>query len=437
MSSARSQLSPDQETYGDQMYALMAELLPICRSITGDGVRETLRILARYAPIESVEVPSGAAVYDWTVPPEWNVREAFIKGPDKRIVADFADHNLHVVNYSTPIRQKMTLAELMPHLFTIEKHPDWIPYRTSYYKRDWGFCLSHNTLTSLRDGEYEVCIDSKLEEGSLTYGECFLAGESSDEILISTHVCHPSMCNDNLSGVVVTTLLARLLAGRRCWHSVRVLFVPGCIGPIAWLARNERKTQNIRHGLVLACLGDSGAFTYKRSRRGDALIDRASAHVLAHSSYPHKLVDFTPWGYDERQYCSPGFNLPVGCFMRTAPGQFEEYHTSADNLDFVRPSQLQESLNVCLGILDVLEHDSTCINLNPMCEPQLGRRGLYRTSGGAEPSPADLARLWVLNYSDGHNTLLEIAVRSGLPFHTILAAAGELRQTGLLSSSIQ
>jgi aminopeptidase-like protein len=416
---------------GQAMHDLMAELRPICRSITGDGVRQTLRMLQRHMPLEIVEVPSGSQVFDWTVPNEWNIRAAFVRDPRGNVVVDFRENSLHVVSYSIPIQRRMSLAELRPHLYSDSEHPDWIPYRTSYYKADWGFCLSHRRLQALEEGEYEVVIDSSLEPGSLTYGECYLPGETQDEIFISTHICHPAMCNDNLSGVVLAAALAQHLSeGRR--HSVRIVFVPGCIGAITWLARNQETAGRIRHGLVVTCAGDAGPFTYKQSRRGNAVIDRAAAHFLKNSGHPFKLVDFVPYGYDERQYCSPGFNLPVGCFMRTPHGEFPEYHSSADDLNCVRPEYLEQSLNVLLGILDIADRDARWLNLNPMCEPQLGRRGLYRTTGGSEPGVADLARLWVLNFSDGAHSLLDIAERSGIPFSAIATAARELSHARLL-----
>jgi aminopeptidase-like protein len=416
------------------MHALMGELFPICRSITGDGVRETLRILQRRAPIGIVEVPTGTPVFDWTVPKEWNIRAAYIRDPRGKTVVDFSDHSLHVVGYSIPVRRRMPLAELRPRLHADPAHPDWIPYRTSYYKPDWGFCLAQRQLESLEEGDYEVTIDSTIEDGSLTYGECYVPGTIEDEIFLSTHVCHPSMCNDNLSGIAIAAALAERFAERPLRHSVRIVFVPGCIGAIAWLARNEATVGRIRHGLVITGSGDAGGFTYKRSRRGNAPIDRAAAHFLKHAGAPHRIADFTPWGYDERQYCSPGFDLPVGCFSRTPHGEYPEYHSSADNLDFVRPERLEESLNAILGILDVVDRDGRLQNLSPKCEPQLGRRGLFRTTGGSTLGAADLARLWVLNLSDGEHSLLDIAERAGIPFTTIANAAHELSQVNLLES---
>jgi aminopeptidase-like protein len=417
------------------MHELMGELFPICRSLTGEGVRTTLRILQRRAPIEIVETPSGAPVFDWTVPKEWNVNAAHINDARGNTVVDFRNHSLHVVGYSVPVHRRMSLAELRPRLHSDPAHPDWIPYRTSYYKPDWGFCLTHRQLESLEEGDYEVVIDSTLRDGSLTYGEVYVPGDIEDEIFLSTHVCHPSMANDNLSGIVVASTVAEIVAASPRRHSVRIVFVPGCVGAITWLARNEAETARIRHGLVITGCGDPGPFTYKRSRRGDAPIDRAASHFLKQSGRAHRIDDFIPWGYDERQYCSPGFNLPVGCFSRTPHGEYPEYHSSADHLDFVRPERLQESLETILGILDVVDRDERCLNLSPKCEPQLGRRGLYRTTGGSALGATDLARLWVLNFSDGEHSLLDIAEQSALPFATIASAAEELKNVNLLISA--
>jgi aminopeptidase-like protein len=419
------------------MHELAAELYPICRSITGDGVRKTLAALARSIPLTVEEVPSGTRVLDWTVPREWNIRDAWIAGPDGRRVVDFADSNLHVLGYSVPLRERMPLARLREHLFTLPDQPDLIPYRTSYYNEAWGFCMAHSRMEALEEGEYEVCIDSSLEDGSLSYGECFQAGEQREEVLISCHTCHPSLANDNLAGIAVATALARTLADRRRRYSYRFLFIPGTIGSITWLARNEELAGRIRHGLVLTCLGDAGGMTYKRSRRGTADIDRTVAHVLERSG-PHEIRDFSPWGYDERQYCSPGFDLPVGCLMRTPHGEFPEYHTSADDLDLVRPEFLADSLRHLLAIVAVLEANRAYTNLSPKGEPQLGSRGLYQAIGGeADRQSAQLALLWVLNQSDGSHDLLDIAERSGLPFETVATAAERLREADLLGESQQ
>lgn len=421
----------DQNDIGQEMYQLISDLYPICRSITGSGFRETLNIITEYIPIDIHEVPTGTEVFDWTVPKEWNIKDAYIKLKDEKIV-DFQKSNLHVVNYSVPVNKVMTFEELKPHLFSLPDYPERIPYRTSYYKESWGFCLSHQQLLALQDGEYEVCIDSTLEEGHLTYGEYYVQGESKNEVLISCHACHPSLCNDNLSGIALATFIAKSLSPTPR-YSYRFLFIPGTIGSITWLALNESQTSRIKHGLVLTGVGDPGNITYKKSRRGNAEIDRAAIHILKHHGEEHKIIDFFPFGYDERQFCSPGFNLPVGCFMRSSHGQYSEYHTSADNLNFVQPQYLADSFSKCLSTLDILENNKTYLNQNPKCEPRLGKRGLYRMIGGqAEEQVNELALLWVLNLSDGDHTLLDIADRSDFDFNVIKKAADALLEHGLL-----
>lgn len=417
---------------GMEMYRFAEELYPICRSITGEGIRRTLEKIQEIVPAEIHEASSGKKVFDWVIPREWNIRDAYIKNASGSRVVDFRQSNLHVVNYSVPVHARLPLAELKEHLFTLPEHPGWIPYRTSYYSEDWGFCLSHNQLQQLPDGEYEACIDSTLEDGRLTWAECLLPGTSTEEILISAHACHPSLANDNLSGLAVATFLARLLSGRERRYSYRFLFIPGTIGAITWLAHNSETAKRVRHGLVLTCLGDSGGFHYKKSRRGNAEIDRAAAHVLKHCDEPSEVLDFSPYGYDERQYCSPGFNLSVGCLMRSVWGGFPEYHTSADNLDFIHPEQLARSLGLCESICNVLEKNRTYLNQNPYCEPQLGKRDLYRSTGGKSIGEEIHARLWVLNLSDGEHSLLDIAERSGMAFAAIDDAARLLAESGLL-----
>jgi len=418
---------------GDQMYQLISELYPICRSITGNGFRETLNIIRKYVPLNIHEVPTGTQVFDWTVPKEWNIQDAYIKNSKGEKIIDFRRSNLHVVSYSVPIRKKISFGELREHLFTLPEYPDWIPYRTSYYNENWGFCLSHKQYLELKDEEYEVCIDASLEEGHLTYGEYYLKGQIEDEVLISCHACHPSLCNDNLSGVALVTCLAKYLSSLSLRYSYRFIFVPGTIGSITWLSLNEAQTFKIEHGLVVACVGDSGHATYKKSRQGDAEIDIAVAHILRHSGQDYEIIDFFPYGYDERQFCSPGFNLPVGSLTRTPHGRYPEYHTSADNLDFVRPEYLADSFSKYLAVLDVLEHNKKYLNQNPKCEPQLGKRGLYRAIGGQTDSRSDqLAMLWILNLSDGDYTLLDIAERAGLEFDSVKRIVDVLLQHDLL-----
>ena len=419
---------------GTQMHQFIAELYPVCRSITGDGVRETLRTICRHIPLIIHEVPTGTSVFDWTVPKEWNIRDAYIKdGTGERII-DFRKSNLHVLNYSVPVRRKISREELAEHVFTIPDQPDWIPYRTSYYRENWGFCLGQRQWEGMREKEYEICIDSSLEAGSLTYGEFLLKGETDEEVLFSCHICHPSLCNDNLSGVAVTTFLAKALGGTRPRYSYRFLFLPGTIGAIAWLSGNEGNVGRIRHGLVVACVGDAGAFHYKRCRRGNAEIDQAVEIVLRDSGKAHRILDFAPYGYDERQYCSPGFNLPVGSLTRTPHGRYPEYHTSADNLDLVRPECIAESLSMYLNVVHALEANRCYVNLNPRCEPQLGKRGLYQAVGGrTDAAAAEMAMLWVLNLSDGRHTLLNISKKSGLGLRLLHSASETLKKCGLLS----
>lgn len=418
---------------GNEIHQLMAELYPICRSITGNGLRETLRRLQAHVPIVMHEVPTGTKVLDWTVPNEWNVRDAYVKGPGGERVVDFRRSNLHVLNYSAPMQGKVSRQELLAHCFSLPEHPDWIPYRTSYYREAWGFCVTHRQLTALTADEYEVRIDSTLAPGTLTYGELALPGETADEILISSHACHPSLANDNLSGVAVATFLARHVKQKRRRYGYRFVFIPGTIGSITWLARNETVVPRVKHGLVLAGVGDPGPVHYKRSRRGDTEIDRAVAHVLRHAGRPHQLLDFTPYGHDERQYCSPGYDLAVGCLSRTPDAQYPEYHTSADDLDFVRPQSLEDSYATCLAVFDVLEGNETYVNQNPKGEPQLGRRGLYGAVGGQTPVD-EMALLWVLNLSDGRHSLLDIADRAASPFPSIRSAADLLVAHGLLTT---
>ncbi|HYR93992.1 MAG TPA: DUF4910 domain-containing protein [Methylomirabilota bacterium] len=423
----------DPQTAGAEMHAIIRELYPICRSITGEGLRRSLRVLQRVAPLTLHEVATGTAVFDWTVPREWNLTAARLSGPDGEVIVDADRMNLHVLNYSAPFRGKVRLEELEKHLFSLPEQPSYIPYRTSYYKEDWGFCLSHDQRARLRPGEYEVLIDTSLTDGSLTYGELVLPGALTDEVLVSAHCCHPSLANDNLSGMVLAATLARLLGGVARRYTYRFLFVPGTIGSIAWLALNEERARRIAHGLVVAGVGDAGRLTYKRSRRGDAEIDRAAIQVLAQSGQDYDVRDFTPYGYDERQYCSPGFDLAVGSLTRTPHGEYPEYHTSGDNLDLVRPDRLVDSLRRYLEVFEVLESNLTYVNLFPRGEPQLGKRGLYGSVGGGSHTAAtQIAMLWVLNLSDGSHSLLDIAERSKMPFADLRRAAQALEAARLL-----
>lgn len=415
------------------MHALGRRLYPICRSITGTGLRRTLRVLQEHLPLEIREAPTGTRAFDWTVPKEWTIRDAYVKSADGQRVIDFEESNLHVVNYSAPVHAQMSLEELRPYLHTLPDRPDWIPYRTAYYNDDaWGFCLRHRTLESLEEGTYEVCIDASLEEGALSYGECVIPGETEEEVLLSCHVCHPSLANDNLSGIALATFLAKHLTDRPTRYTYRFVFVPATIGALTWLHRNEEHLPKIKHGLVITCVGDPGPFVYKKSRTGDAAIDRAAAHVLGTMDAPTEVRSFSPLGYDERQYGAPGFDLPVGRLTRTPHGEYPEYHTSADDLTLVTPEALAESLRCYLRVVDVLEQNRTYLNTNPKGEPQLGRRGLYRTLGGTASPRREKALLWTLNLCDGTHTLLDIAERAELPFPLIREVAQLLEARDLL-----
>lgn len=424
----------DRERVGRELHALIARLYPIGRSLTGDGVRRTLAILGESIDIEVHEVPSGTRVFDWTVPREWNIRDAYVANAAGERVIDSRASNLHVVGYSVPVHRRMTLDELRPHLHSLPDQPDRIPYRTAYWNEDWGFCLTHRQRLALEPGDYEVRIDATLEDGAMTYGEAVVPGATEDEILVHAHVCHPSLCNDNLSGIAVAVRLATLLADVERRFTYRFLFLPGTIGAIAWLASNRDRLGAIRAGLVLAGIGDAAGLTYKRSRRGDAAIDRAAAHVLRHRRGEHRILDFEPYGYDERQYNSPGIDLPVGALSRSPWGGYPEYHTSGDDLDFVRPEALADALAACLEIFGVLEADGRFVNVCPFGEPQLGRRGLYDRVGGGGAPPDRMALLWVLNQSDGTRSLLDTAERAGLPFDAIRTAADALSRVGLLEA---
>lgn len=427
---------PEPETTGQDMHRLIAELFPIHRSIAGPGVRRTLEILQQHIPLKIHEVPSGTAVFDWEVPREWHLQEACIKDADGNKIVDVKQSNLHVINYSAPFRGRVTWAELRPHLVSLPEYPDWIPYRTAYFQEKWGFCITQRQFQALEkhpDARYEVCIDAEFVNGALSYGEFFLPGKTEAEVLISCNVCHPSLANDGLSGVAVAVFLAKYLQQLDRRYGYRFIFIPATIGAITWLHCNQSRLHRIKHGLILQVCGDSGPSTYKKSRPGNAEIDRAAAHVLKHSGRDYRILDFVPLGYDERQFCSPGINLPVGCLMRTPNGQYPQYHTSADNLDLVRPEHLGDSLAKCRAMVDVLENNRRYLNKKPFGEPRLDKWGLYH-GYGSRPDWQELqqAILWVLNLSDGTHRLLDIAERAGMRFSLIRQAAQMLEKQRLL-----
>jgi aminopeptidase-like protein len=416
------------------MMCFMAELYPICRSITGDGVRSTLARIHREIPLSITEVPTGTRVFDWTVPKEWNIRGGYLDGPDGGRIVDFRDHSLHVLNYSVPVDSQVSREALDPHLFSLPDQPDLIPYRTSYYQENWGFCLPHRQREGLGLGNYHAVIDTDLSEGSLSLGELLIPGHLKDEVLVWSHLCHPSIANDNLSGLAVTAWWAKHLAGNGTpRYSYRFVWGPGTIGSITWLARNQERIPRIRHGLVAVLLGRPGEFHVKRSRRGNADIDRIAERVLAETESGVKIRDFDPYGYDERQFCSPGIDLPLCRLSRVPNGEYSEYHTSADNLDLISERALEEALAACISISDALDANKFWINQAPMGEPQLGRRGLYHATGGTNPKDRENAILWMLNQSDGNRSLLDIAERSGLDLAILRDVAAELEAAGLLS----
>lgn len=424
---------------GDAMWHLAERMYPLPRSITGEGTRRTLDLVEEaldgLATLQRTEVPTGTEILDWTVPPEWSIREAWIRDPGGNVVVDFAESNLHVMGYSTPVHKRMPLERLQEHLHSLPEHPDLVPYRTSYYDEAWGFCLPDRVRRALPEGEYEVCIDSTLAPGSLTYAECILPGESEDEVLISVHTCHPSLADDNLSGIAVATYAARAIAARssrRFTH--RLVFAPGTIGAIAWLARNQDRVGRIRHGLTLSCVGDGRPFTYKRTFAGDHEVDRVASYVVR-SRPGGEVIDYFPYGYDERQYNSPGFRAPVGALMRARHGTFPEYHTSGDDLGFISAEHLGESLDLLLEVLYTLEANRRYVSLSPYGEPQLGRRGLFQTVGGLGDPGANLAMLWVLACADGEHDLLAVAERSGADFVLLARTAALLVEQGLIEAA--
>lgn len=426
-----------QRSIGHEIYELAAALFPLDRSLTGDGVRQTLALVAKHLPLQIHEVPSGEQVFDWQVPQEWTIRDAWIKDPSGRKRIDYRACNLHVVGYSHPVHTVLPLAELKKRIFTLPDQPDLIPYRTSYYSETWGFCMAHRDFEALEDGDYEVLIDSEIRDGHLTYGEFYHRGETADEFLLSAHVCHPSLANDNCSGIALLALLGRHLESMKTRHSYRIVMAPGTIGAITWLARNEDRARYIKHGLVVSCVGDAGGPIYKTSRRANAMIDRTMRHVFSHLpealAARAKIIDFSPYGYDERQYCSPHFNLPVGLIQRSLFATFPEYHTSADNLDFIRPQHLAASYEIVTTAIDIIENDARYVNMNPKCEPQLGRRGLYSAIGGNKDTPQrQMAMLWMLNMSDGQHSVLDIAERAKMPFRVLHEAARMLVDYDLL-----
>ena len=402
----------------DQIEHYFDRLWPICRSITGNGVRETLDILSEIIPLVKKEIPSGSQVFDWTVPKEWNVRDAYILTPEGNKIADFKKNNLHLVSYSIPVNRKITYSELTKHLHTLADQPDAIPYVTSYYKERWGFCISHNEFLGLpKEGEFTVVVDSELSNGHLTYGELVLPGDTKEEIFFSTYICHPSMANNELSGPLALAFLYKKIASLpKRKYTYRFAFIPETIGAICYLSENgEIMKANTYAGFVLTCCGNKDIFHYKKSRVGNSITDKAVEHFLVQTQSDYSIRNFRPDGSDERQYCSPGFNLPVGSLMRTPYYEYEQYHTSFDNKSFIDFESLEGSVDAYFHIIQILELNGRFRNTVMNCEPQLGKRDLYPSS----LSPADSREfidivLHLLNYSDGSNDLIDIANKQGI-----------------------
>ncbi|MGB0165825.1 MAG: DUF4910 domain-containing protein [Luteibaculum sp.] len=407
--------------------AYFDRLWPICRSITGDGLRESFRILQEIIPFELTEVPTGTKVFDWEIPLEWNVRNAYLLTPDGQKIADFQSNNLHLVNYSEPINRKISWQELEPHLHTLPQMPEAIPYITSYYKRTWGFCLTQNQYNQLpREGEYTVLIDSELKNGSLTYGQAVLPGDSDKEILFSSYLCHPSMANNELSGPLTLAFLYRELAKKQQRkYTYRFVLAPETIGVIAFLSRyGSALKENVRGGLVLTCCGDEGAVTYQRSKRDNSESDRVMLNLLQTDGIEYSTRKFDIGGSDERQYCSQGLNLPIGTFMRTPFKVFKEYHTSLDNKDLFSFQSIKTNIEILAKYLEGMEANFTIKPGNIPCEPMLGKRGLYPSKGGLITLPEttqDILR--IVTYSDCKNSLLEVAEEIKRPLYALKKSA--------------
>lgn len=400
-----------------QLESYFDRLWPLCRSITGQGLRESLNILSEIAPMELTEVPTGSRCFDWEVPREWAIRDAYILTPDGSKVADFKVNNLHVFNYSSPIDKELTYDELSRHVRTLPGQPTAIPYVTTYYREQWGFCLEHDTWESLpKEGTYRVVVDAELFDGSLTYGQAVIQGESDQEVLFSTYLCHPSMANNELSGPLVAAFLYQQLAkGPKPFYTYRFLFAPETVGVVAFLSQwGEHLKTHLHAGYVLTCCGDRGPLTFKMSKHETSVADRVAKHLLDRGGREHSVIPFAVGGSDERQFCSPGFNLPVGSIIRSRYQVYPEYHTSLDNKDFISFPHLKETVEFCAEICTALELNQSYVNRIPHCEPQLGKRGLYPHAVNPDTARKKVHQLLhLLTWADGEHDLLAIAEKRG------------------------
>jgi len=421
---------------GKEMHNLCHELFPINRSITGEGFRKSLAILGGHLPnLKTVEVPTGTKCFDWEVPREWNIKDAYIVCPNGRKICEFKQSNLHVIGYSVPINKVISLDELQGNLYSLAEQPNAIPYITSYYKERWGFCITQNERDKLEVGEYRVFIDSELINGSLTYGELIIPGETDKEIFLSSYLCHPSMANNELSGPVVMTFIAKWLAGLKSRkYTYRIVILPETIGSITYLSRNYKKMkERVVGGFNVTCIGDDRAYSYLPSRKGDTLSDKVALHVLQYSQPDYITYGFLDRGSDERQYCSPGIDLPICSIMRTKYGCYPEYHTSLDDLDLVTPTGLFGGFEVLMKSIECMEYDEVLFSV-VLCEPQLGKRGLYPTLSTKTSTSNVRNMMNLLVYSDGSHTSLEIANIIGVPLWELKETIETLKKENLITS---
>jgi aminopeptidase-like protein len=425
-------MADDSNYSGQKMHQLMAKAFPICRSITGDGVRETLKIISDIVPLTIHEVSTGTKVFDWSVPKEWNIRDAFIANENGNKIVDFKTNNLHVVGYSVPVDNWITLSELQEHIYSLPEQPNAIPYVTSYYKERWGFCISHNERLKLKDGKYHVFIDSTLEDGSLTYGEYIIKGETKQEIFLSTYICHPSMANNELSGPVVAAFIGKWLASQPRRYTYRIVFVPETIGSLTYLSRHlEELKKNVLVGYNISCIGDNRTYSYVASRYGKSLADKVASNVLSFK-YPEFIkYPFLDRGSDERQYCSPGVDLPLVTLSRSKYGTYPEYHTSLDNLDFVTAEGLFDGFELVKECIYVIENNRT-FRVTCYGEPQLGKRAFYPDLSTKKSGASVETMMDFIAYADGTNDLIEISNIIHKPIREIVPIADKLLEAGLL-----